>query len=122
MIFTHTETSLEKENAYPKLVRDKIPEVVANITGKKVSSRIMTDNVEYLSYLMQKVEEEVYELVHAEGKEHVVEEISDVLELIDALIAFYGVDMDEVKSVQKEKREKRGGFKERVLMLEKVEE
>ncbi len=33
MEFKHFETSLEKENEYPKLVRDNIPEIVSARTG-----------------------------------------------------------------------------------------
>ena len=118
--FKHFETNLEKENEYPKLVRDNIPEVVGKLTGKEVKTRILEDDGEYAKFLMKKVEEEAHELANAKDKEHVTEEIADVLELIDTILNFNGLDIETVRKVQKEKAEKRGGFKKRILMLEKV--
>jgi len=120
MKFEHIETSLEKENEYPKLVRDNIPEVVGKLTSKEVRTRILEDDAEYSKFLLKKVEEEAHELANAESKEHIVEEVADVLELIDAILEFNGVDMETARKVQVEKAEKRGGFKKRILMLEKV--
>ena len=116
------EKEKEKEKEYPKLVRDKIPDVIKKNTGKKVLSRTIDEDEEYLAYLMKKVEEESQELSQADDKEHVIEEIADVLELIDALTAFYDVDMSVVKKVQKEKARQRGGFENRLLMLKKVDD
>ncbi|EKE20779.1 MAG: hypothetical protein ACD_7C00489G0010 [uncultured bacterium] len=120
MSFKHFETNLDKENEYPKLVRDKIPEVVKENSGKIIKTRILEDDEEYSQFLMKKVEEEAHELANAEDKEHVMEEVADVLELIDAILEFNGADLETVRKVQKEKAEKRGGFKKRLLMLEKV--
>lgn len=119
--FKHFETSLEKENEYPKLVRDNIPEVVEKLTGKAVKTRILENNEEYSEFLMRKIEEEACELANAKGMEHIIEELADVLELIDAILEFKGIDIEDVRKVQKEKAGKRGGFKKRVLMLEKVD-
>ncbi|MGW8185237.1 MAG: nucleoside triphosphate pyrophosphohydrolase [Candidatus Moraniibacteriota bacterium] len=120
MKFKHIKTNLEKENEYPKLVRDNIPEIVGRLTGKEVRTRILEDDIEYSKFLLKKVEEEAHELANAESKEHIIEEVADVLELIDAILEFNGVDMEIAKKVQTEKAEKRGGFKKRILMLEKV--
>jgi hypothetical protein len=57
MNFKHFETDLERENEYPKLVRDNIPEIVEKLKGKKVKTRILEDDKEYLRYLLHKVEE-----------------------------------------------------------------
>jgi len=121
MEFKHFETSLEKENEYPKLVRDNIPEVVGKLTGKEVKTRILEDDKEYSKFLFKKVEEEAHELANAKDKEHIVEEMADVVELLDAILEFSGLDWETVKKVQKEKAEKRGGFKKRILMLERVD-
>ncbi|MFA6973416.1 MAG: nucleoside triphosphate pyrophosphohydrolase [Parcubacteria group bacterium] len=120
MEFKHFETSLEKENEYPKLVRDNIPEVVGKLTGKEVKTRILENDEEYSKFLLKKVEEEAHELANAKSKEHIVEEAADVMELIDTILEFNGLDLETVRKVQKEKAEKRGGFKKRILMLEKV--
>ncbi|EKE16419.1 MAG: hypothetical protein ACD_11C00017G0009 [uncultured bacterium] len=119
MEFKHFETSLEKENEYPKLVRDKIPEIVEGRTGEKVKMRIMEDE-EYRKYLSKKIEEEAHELANAEGIEHITKELADVMELIDTILEINGLDLETVRKVQKAKAEIRGGFKGKILMLEKV--
>lgn len=50
MKFKHTEINLKKENKYPKLVRDNILEVVKNLTGKEVRTRILEDDGEYSDF------------------------------------------------------------------------
>ena len=119
MNYKHFITNLDKENEYPKLVRDRIPEIIKNRTGQDAETRIMEDE-EYLNFLMRKVEEEANELANAEDKEHVVEEVADVLELIDTILEFNGLNMETVRKVQVEKAEKNGGFKKKILMLRKV--
>lgn len=119
MKFKHFKTNLEKENEYPKLVRDKIPEIIES-SGRKVKTKIMDDE-EFKTYLLKKVEEESHELAHIKEKEHLVEEIADLLELIETIIEHNGLNLDIIRKVQKEKAEVRGGFKKKILMLEKAE-
>ncbi|MFZ5982610.1 MAG: phosphoribosyl-ATP pyrophosphohydrolase [Patescibacteria group bacterium] len=119
MEFQHFETNLEKENEYPKLVRDKIPEIVGGKTGKEVKTRIMEDE-EYVTFLLKKVIEEAQELAHAKDREHVAEELADIMELIDTILEVNGLSLDEVRKVQKAKAAVRGGFKGKILMLERV--
>ncbi len=119
MEFKHFRTNLERENDYPKLVRDKIPEIVEGRTGKKTKFRIMGDE-ELSVYLLKKVEEEAHELAGADEKEHLAEELADLLELIETIAGHNGLDMQEIKKVQREKAKDRGRFKKRILMLEKT--
>ena len=120
MEFKHFETNLEKENEYPKLVRDNIPEIVGKLAKKEVKIRILDNDDEYSKFLLKKIEEEAHELSNAKDKKHTIEEVADIMELIDTILEFNGFDLKTVREVQKEKAEKRGGFKKRVLMLEKV--
>jgi len=55
MQYKHFNTNLKKENEYPKLVRDRIPEIIKERTGKETKMRIMEDE-EYLEFLLIKVE------------------------------------------------------------------
>lgn len=120
MKFKHFETNLEKENEYPKLVRDNIPEIAAKRTGKKVKTKILKKREEYLKFLLKKIEEEAHELANAEDKEHIAEESADVKELLDTILEFFELDWETIEKVQKEKAIKNGGFKKRILMLEKI--
>lgn len=120
MEFKHFETSLEKENEYPKLVRDNIPEVVGKIVGREIKTMVLENDGEYEKFLLKKIKEEAHEFAEAKEKEHVMEEMADLLELFDAISEFYGFDLEEVRKIQKDKAEKRGGFEKRILMLEKA--
>ena len=111
--FKHFETNLEKENEYPKLVRDNIPEIVEERTGVKVKTKILENDKEYLNFLLKKIEEEANELSNAKDKKHIAEEIADIAELLDAIAEFNGLGMEEIKKIQQEKATKRGGFKKK---------
>lgn len=120
MELEHFETNLAKEKIYPKLVRDNIPEIVGQKTGKEVKTRRLEDDQEYLEFLLKKVEEEAYELAHAEGREHLAEEVADVMEILDSLLELNGLAWEDIAKIKQTKAEERGGFKKRILMLEKV--
>jgi predicted house-cleaning noncanonical NTP pyrophosphatase (MazG superfamily) len=101
---------------YPKLVRDRIPEIIKEKEGKDVPVRILED-AEYMDWLMTKLGEEAAELKEAAGSEKWLEEMADVFEVIYAILKAKGSDIEKVVAVQKEKREKRGGFEKKILML-----
>jgi predicted house-cleaning noncanonical NTP pyrophosphatase (MazG superfamily) len=118
MAFTHTNTKLPIEDEYPKLIRDKIPELVES-QGKTASTRILNDDEEYLKYLLTKLIEEATELAHAETSHNQEEELADVYEVLNAVLELLKLTQADIAVVQDDKRQKRGGFKERLLMLAK---
>ena len=118
MTFHHTPTNLPLENEYPKLVRDKIPEIIKQNENIEVAIRLLNDD-EFLQYLLRKVVEEAQELSHAESDANLKEEIADVREIIDTLIKLKDFSESELMTLQSEKRKKRGGFDKRLLMLGK---
>jgi predicted house-cleaning noncanonical NTP pyrophosphatase (MazG superfamily) len=101
---------------YHKLVRDQIPQIIEN-TGKKFSTEILNDQ-DYIKYLKEKSYEELNEYCAAESNEEAVEELADLLEIIQALAKHHGSSIEEVESVRKEKAEKRGGFEEKIFLIE----
>lgn len=98
---------------YNKLVRDRIPEIIA-AQGEKPIFRVM-DNREYTIGLEKKLEEEVAE--YLESKE--IEELADVLEVLYALCEAQGHSVDELRKVYEKKHAERGGFSKRILLLGK---
>ena len=120
MAFEHTETNLPLENEYPKLVRDLIPQRIKDNDDLDVPVRILSDDQEYLSYLLKKVAEEAEELSQAQTDANIQEEIADVYELIDAISKLKHWSVADLQAVQADKRAKRGGFDGRLLMLEDV--
>ncbi|WP_409300321.1 phosphoribosyl-ATP pyrophosphohydrolase [Peribacillus sp. SCS-155] len=101
---------------YNKLVRDVIPQIITN-TGKEFSSRILTDE-EYILELKKKSFEELQEYVETTNKEDAIEELADLLEIIHALAEYHGSSIEEVELVRQKKAEKRGGFKEKIFLIE----
>jgi predicted house-cleaning noncanonical NTP pyrophosphatase (MazG superfamily) len=105
---------------YNKLVRDKIPEVIEK-TGKKFKSSILS-NEEYIKELQEKGFEELREFIEAKDKTSSLEELADVLEIIHALAEFHGSTIDEIEDIRKKKAEERGGFKNKVFLIEVEDE
>ena len=100
---------------YNKLIRDKIPEI-ANEKGQIVDTHTASKE-EYEEKLKAKLQEEVEEFMSEPNKG----ELADILEVIHALSEFYGIDDEELEQFRRQKREERGGFKER-LILDEVRE
>ena len=97
---------------YNKLVRDKIPQkIIAN--GDTPVTHIATDE-EYWEQLKGKLQEEVAEFIKDDNEE----ELADILEVIDAINDYKQFDKEKVRQIKKEKAEKRGAFKERIILDE----
>ena len=105
---------------YNKLVRDLIPEVIES-TGKQFSTRIL-ENEEYIKELKNKSFEELEEFVNAENDHDAIEELADLLEIIHALAKCQGSSIEKVEEVRQKKAEKRGGFKEKIFLIEVEDE
>ncbi|WOV86964.1 nucleoside triphosphate pyrophosphohydrolase [Sporosarcina oncorhynchi] len=101
---------------YNKLVRDRIPEIIAN-TGKLYTSRIL-DESEYITEVNKKMGEELTEYLETTTAEDAIEELADILELIHAAAAHHGSTFEELNKVRVEKAKKRGGFNERIFLVE----
>ena len=68
---------------YNKLVRDRIPEIIA-ADGRQFATEIMNED-EYRRALLAKLVEEAQEVASAEVDE-IAKEIADLCEVIDALV------------------------------------
>jgi predicted house-cleaning noncanonical NTP pyrophosphatase (MazG superfamily) len=101
---------------YNKLVRDKIPQIIEQ-AGKTFTTRILEDD-EYLEELRKKAFEELEEYMNASDNETALEELADVLEIIHALAECHGATIERVEQIRAEKAEKRGGFKEKIFLVE----
>ena len=97
---------------YHKLVRDKIPEIIEK-TGKTCRTEILSDEA-YLALLDKKLTEELAE--YQESKS--LEELADLLEVMEAVVAARGYTWEELLAVKEEKKAARGGFAEKLLLLE----
>ncbi|MGP4066138.1 MazG-like family protein [Oceanobacillus sp. M65] len=101
---------------YNKLVRDKIPEIIKD-TGKDFKTEILS-NDRYIEELKAKLNEEITEYIETTTDTDALEELADVLELMHALAGVHGASFDEIEKVRKEKADKRGGFTDRIFLIE----
>lgn len=101
---------------YNKLVRDKIPSIIEQ-AGKSYTSRVLND-AEYIQALKVKSQEELKEYLEATDNEHALEELADLMEIIKALASYHGSNLEEVERIREKKAEKRGGFAEKIFLLE----
>ncbi|MED0653782.1 nucleoside triphosphate pyrophosphohydrolase [Anoxybacillus geothermalis] len=101
---------------YNKLVRDRIPTIIEQ-AGKTFTTRILDDE-EYRKELQKKAFEELEEYVQAETDEAALEELADVLEIIHALAECHGASIEQVEQIRAKKAEKRGGFRDKIFLIE----
>lgn len=94
-----------------KLVRDRIPEIIAD-SGKTPVTRVLAQD-EYRRCLRAKLDEEVAEY-HASGE---LEELADVLEVVCALCEADGHSLEELTKAYRAKHEVRGGFRKRIFLI-----
>lgn len=108
-----------KRKTYNKLIRDKIPEIIKKDNAiPKVS---VLDEKKFTVALKEKLVEEAKELLEAETSEDILNELSDVLELVESIATNNKLTIADVEKQKLVKKEKRGGF-EKKLFLEYVDE
>lgn len=97
---------------YNKVVRDKIPEIIAE-SGKQFNVKQL-DDVSFLADLEKKLIEEINE--YTESKD--VEELTDLLEVIYRISELRGISSDELDKKRKEKAERRGKFDRNLFLID----
>ncbi|MCP9280755.1 nucleoside triphosphate pyrophosphohydrolase [Bacillus wiedmannii] len=101
---------------YNKLIRNKIPQIIKS-NGKTPTTRILPED-EYIKEICKKTQEELTEYIEAKTKPDKLEELSDLLELINAIAENEDTTLEEINSIRKKKAEERGGFSDRVFLIE----
>ncbi|AHM56322.1 hypothetical protein EAL2_c10230 [Peptoclostridium acidaminophilum DSM 3953] len=105
-----------KKTVHNKLVRDRIPEIIEK-SGKRAVTEILSDE-EYMELLNKKLMEEVQEYIES----GTLEELADIGEVMHAIMDLKGITIEEFQRVRMEKLEQRGGFKEKILLKEVIED
>jgi predicted house-cleaning noncanonical NTP pyrophosphatase (MazG superfamily) len=100
---------------YNKLVRDKIVDIILK-NKKQCNYRIAKSDEEYEKYLKLKLIEEVHEFL----EEPCPAEVGDILDVLDTMMTFYGIDPSHMESDRIIKKEARGVFDKKII-LESVE-
>lgn len=104
-----------KHISYHKLVRDKIPQII-QAQGKTCVTEILSEEA-YLQMVDAKLQEELTE--YQESKS--LEELADLLEVMEAAVKARGYTWEELAAVRDQKRQKRGGFEDRILLKEVID-
>lgn len=97
---------------YQKLVRDNIPNII-RARGDAPIFHEATDD-EYWAKLKEKLLEEAVEFQVNENED----EIADIYEVIDAIIAYKKFDRSTIMEIRRTKVEKRGGFQKKIILGE----
>ena len=97
---------------YYKLVRDKIPEIIA-ASGKECDTEILSEE-EYLKMVDAKLDEELAEY----HKEQNLEELADLVEVIYAAAKARGYSIEELEACRVKKAQERGKFEKKLLLKE----
>ena len=101
-----------------KLIRDRIPEILEE-KGANFSVRVLNDD-EYKRELLLKVVEEAEEIAGTGGNTgELVKEIGDVMEVMDHVVATFGLDLAQIGKVKRERRRLRGGFSKKLFLENK---
>jgi predicted house-cleaning noncanonical NTP pyrophosphatase (MazG superfamily) len=95
---------------YNKAVRDRIPEII-RASGKECTVEQVPPE-RWLELLNQKLAEEVAEYQANPS----LEELADILEIMQTIVALRGETWEELERVRVAKAEERGGFRDRILL------
>jgi predicted house-cleaning noncanonical NTP pyrophosphatase (MazG superfamily) len=101
---------------YNKLIRDKIPQIIEQSGKKAIVEQLNAD--QYITCLNSKLNEELDEYLESGS----VEELADLVEVVYAILDFKNVSISEFERIREEKVEKRGAFKQRLLLKEVIED
>ncbi len=94
----------------PKLVRDRIPEVIRE-NGQEPVTRQLEDG-EVAPFLKEKVREEAGEFADSGEPE----ELADLLQVIERYLEVKDVDREEVEELMNQKNMERGGFSGNIVL------
>jgi len=96
---------------YNKLIRDKIPEVIAK-NGQQATIRTLNDD-EFTVELEKKLQEEVTEYLQDKS----VGELADILEVVHALGELHGQSAGQLGALRKSKAAQRGAFRKKLFLV-----
>nr|WP_191296993.1 nucleoside triphosphate pyrophosphohydrolase [Paenibacillus sp. PL91] len=88
------------------------------LDAKSVSYEVRElDHEQYMKKLNEKLEEELDEYRLATTIEEQIEELADFVEVAYAIAAHKGISIEHFETVRIKKKEKRGGFEKKLLLI-----
>ena len=104
-----------KKIYYRKLVRDKIPKRIEESGGKYHIKTLSAPS--FKKEILKKVEEEASGLVKAKGKNEIVSETGDLLDVLDEVKRAFGITPAQLRRSRKREMERKGAFGKRIYLL-----
>lgn len=103
-----------------KLIRDNVPNSIRE-QGRTLNI-IIRDDATFQKEIFNKLLDEAKEVIESQNDtQQLLEELADVLEVIDSIVNFKKLNFDQIKKIQTDKRNKWGGFDQKIW-LESVTE
>ncbi len=95
-----------------KLIRDDLPSVLEK---KKIMSqhKILTHE-EYIRSLYEKLKEEALEVSLSFHLDELREELADVMEVFNAILAVHQISFEEIETMREHKQKLKGSFKKKI--------
>ena len=97
-------------------MRDRIPEII-RADGCICTTAIMPEE-EYIQALREKLVEEALEAAATSDIPMLINELADVYEVMDALMAQYDITPASVLAAKEQRRSERGGFAQRIRLID----
>jgi predicted house-cleaning noncanonical NTP pyrophosphatase (MazG superfamily) len=101
---------------FNKLVRDKIPATIARFGESVRLAKVEKEAL--LVALKDKLVEEAFEVSDSNQNSDLVQELGDVYVILRQILTTIGVNWNDFEEIQGEKTEKRGGFRDGLILLE----
>ena len=99
---------------YNKLCRDKIPDI---IHGKGFECEVREANHdEYKREIVRKIYEEASGVASRDTKEHMIEELADLMLTIDAVKKEFGIEDSELEAAVQRSIDEKGGYDKRLYL------
>ena len=98
----------------PKLIRDKIPEIIRESGDRPVTREVSDEEIE--KWLRKKVLEEAKEF----EEDGAIEELADLYAVVERYLEVEDTSFSKLERLEEDKSSERGGFKDNIV-LEDVE-
>jgi predicted house-cleaning noncanonical NTP pyrophosphatase (MazG superfamily) len=99
---------------YNKLIRDRIPEIIAK-DGNTADIIILSEE-SFKQAIKEKLIEEATEVLNADNRDEVLSELADLQEVMDTIKQMYNINTLEVNTIQAVKALQRGKFEKRLYL------
>jgi len=103
-----------KRKIHNKLIRDNIPEIIKK--DKAIPKTFILNDKQFALALKKKLVEEAKKLLKAKTQEEILDELSDVLQLVESIAQNNQMTIKKIEKQKEVKKIKKGGFEKRIFL------